>query len=123
MVRRNHLAVRPRCRLRSRLGSVDDRRDGSRPTTLDCHAERVSDGNTVVGGSDPSCDYDNMQQNGIYFHDWVNARINNRTGWVRAVRRLWDCRLSAKSGLPTIPRNFPGSGRSCGNDWYVTEPL
>jgi len=26
MVRRNHLAVRPRCRLRSRLNSVDDGR-------------------------------------------------------------------------------------------------
>ena len=82
MVRRNHPAVRPRCRLRSPLSSVDDRCDGLRHNhTGICHAERVSDGNTVVGGSDPSCGHDNMQQDGIYCHDWVNARINDGPGW------------------------------------------
>jgi len=47
-----------------------------------CHTEREADGNTVAGGSDPSCDYDNMQQGGVYFHDWVNAWINNGPEWV-----------------------------------------
>jgi len=30
------------------------------------------------------------------------------------------CVLSAKSCLPTVVRNFPGSGQSRGNDWYGT---
>lgn len=47
-----------------------------------CHTEREADGNTVAGGSDPSSDYDKMQQDGVYFHDWVNAWINNGPEWV-----------------------------------------
>lgn len=46
-----------------------------------CHTEREADGNTVAGGSDPSCDFDGMQQNGIYFRDWVHAWINDSPSW------------------------------------------
>lgn len=39
-----------------------------------CHIERESDfGN-------PSCDFDSMIQDGVFFHDWVYAWINNYAG-------------------------------------------
>ena len=47
-----------------------------------CHVEREADGNTVAGGSDPACDFDKMQQDGVYFHDWVNAWINGSPTWI-----------------------------------------
>jgi len=52
-----------------------------------CHSEREADGNTSASGSDPSCDWDvtptsGMVQNGVAFHDWVNAWIKNSPNWI-----------------------------------------
>lgn len=52
-----------------------------------CHREREIDGNTVANGSDPSCDWDvtptsGMVQDGIAFHDWVDAWIHNSPAWI-----------------------------------------
>jgi hypothetical protein len=43
-----------------------------------CHFEREVDGNSLATtGSPPSCNYDLMQQDGVYFNRWVNAWITD----------------------------------------------
>jgi hypothetical protein len=47
-----------------------------------CHSSRELDGNSHSNGGKPSWDFDNMQQSGVNFNDWVNAWINDSPAWV-----------------------------------------
>ena len=48
-----------------------------------CHSERDADGNNAEVGSVPSCDYDQMVQDGVKFSDWVR-------GWMRVPGYSWN---------------------------------
>ena len=57
------------------------------------------------------------------FYVWKKKCANLGSTEIRELRQLMTIRLCpAKSCLPTVPRNFSGSGRSRVNDWYVTAP-
>ena len=48
-----------------------------------CHSERDADGNNAEVGSVPSCDYDQLVQDGVKFSDWVR-------GWMRVPGYSWN---------------------------------